>query len=105
MGMSREEYWEGTPYLVVSYRTAFKLRQEKENGDAWWAGAYIRQAVQSALSTSLPWFKGKSIGYPKEPHRITPLTKEEKEEQKRKEQEKAIRSLNAWKDAWDRQHG
>lgn len=104
IGMTADEYWNGTPFLAVSYREARRIQVENSNADAWWQAFYIGNAVHSALSRSLPWFK-KPVDYPKQPYRVTPLTKEEKEEQAQKEREKAIRSLTAWKDAWDRQHG
>lgn len=104
MGMPQDEYWNGDSYLTVAYRRADKIKQESKNIDSWWDGVYIRQAVHSALSCSLPWFK-KGIDYPKTPYKISPPTKEEQEENRKKEIEKAVRSLTAWKDAWDRQHG
>lgn len=102
--MSREEYWDLDPYLAVSYREAHQLTSERENGDAWWQGVYIRDALLSALSNTMPGMK-KRIPYPEKPYRVTPLSKEEKEEAKRKEREKAIRSLTAWKEAWDKKNG
>ena len=103
LGMSYDQYWNDTPYLAVAYREAHRIKYEYENSQSWWLGVYVRQAVQSALSCSLPWFK-KPIDYPQKPLRVTPLTPEEKEEEARKEREKAIRSFNAWKDAWDRKN-
>ena len=104
IGMSHEDYWNGDPYLAVAYRRAELFKQDLENSNFWWQGVYFRQAMTSALSSSLPWFK-RPVNYPKEPYRIAPMTKEEEAEQKQKEIEKAVRSLTAWKDAWDRQHG
>lgn len=103
--MSSDEYWNGAPKLAEAYRKANRLRQEKENGDAWWQGFYIREAVASAISATLSFGKKKPLPYMKEPVRITPLTKEEKAEAQRKEIEKAVRSFDSWKDSWDRQHG
>lgn len=101
--MSKEEYWDGDPRLAIAYRKAHQLTSERENGNAWWQGVYIRDALISSLSAFMPGSK-KAIPYPVKPYRITPLTAEEKEEQARKEREKAIRSLNAWKDAWDKRN-
>ena len=106
IGMSVEEFWNGSPYLAVSYREANKIKSEKENGNAWWQGAYIYEALQAVASTALSFGKkGKRINYPTKPHRILPLTKEEKLDIAKKEREKAIRSLTAWKDAWDKKYG
>lgn len=102
--MTREEYWDLDPYLAVSFRKAHELKSERENGDAWWQGVYIRDALFSALTATMPGIK-KKVPYPTKPYRITPLTKEEKEEEARKEREKAVRSFTAWKDAWDKKNG
>ena len=103
--MPADEYWNGEPQLAKAYLEAHKIKSERENGDAWWQGYYILQAMRSALSASLPWFKRKPLEYPKKPYRVTPLTEAEKAEARKKEQEKAIRRLNALKDAWDRKNG
>ena len=103
--MTAAEFWDGIPYLTVSYREANKLSAERTNGNAWWQGFYIRQAVQSALSVSLPWFKNKSIEYPKQPFRITPPSEKEQKTRAQQERDKAVKSLNAWKEAWDKKYG
>ena len=48
--MTAAEFWDGTPYLTVSYREANKLSAERTNGHAWWHGFYVSLAEQAALS-------------------------------------------------------
>jgi len=43
-GMAPDEYWRGNPYLAISYREAYKLKQEIKNNDAWLQGLYVYNA-------------------------------------------------------------
>jgi hypothetical protein len=57
-GLNAHEFWFEEPYLLVVYAKANEIKiknslkewQEKENFKAWLNGAYIRIAVNSALS-------------------------------------------------------
>lgn len=62
IGMSYELYWDGRPELVIPYREADKIRQQRSNNDAWLQGIYFRMAVASTLD--------KKAKYPKEPFGI-----------------------------------
>jgi len=102
MGMTQEEFWTGNPHLAESYRKAYDIMQEKRNHEMWWQGFYIYEAV-STVHYNLNRKKSEQPAkYPTEPHRIKPISKEEQAETER---DKAIRSLDAWKAAWDRQNG
>lgn len=48
--MSSAEYWHGDPSLVKGFRKAFKMKQERENTDAWLHGLYVYDALCSAMS-------------------------------------------------------
>ena len=60
-GMTVKEYWDGDAELVVFYRQADELRQERQNEAAWLQGLYIRDAVSAVLLGE------KKAPYPKEP--------------------------------------
>lgn len=62
IGMTYELYWDGKPELVVPYRKADLLRQQRSNNDAWLQGVYFRMAVASTLD--------KKAKYPKEPMKL-----------------------------------
>lgn len=44
-GMSYTEYWEMDPSLVIAYREADYLRQQRLNEQAWLQGYYIYEAL------------------------------------------------------------
>ena len=103
--MTYEQFWKGDPYLAVVYREVEMRRRQEQNENLWIQGRYVLDAFTSVMSAAFGKKGSKPFQYPKEPYRITPLTEEEKKEAQEKERQKAIRSLNAWKDAWDRQNG
>ena len=104
-GMTVEQYWEGDPYLTVIYRDVEIRRIRETNEFLWLQGRYFYEAVDTVIHNSFSKKGAKAQEYPKEPYRITPLTEKEKKDKAEAERQKAIRSLNAWKQAWDRQHG
>ncbi len=53
------------------------------NEMAWWQGRYIYEAVSVALHNKFRNKGENQSDYPKEPHRITPLTREETEAEKK----------------------
>lgn len=72
MGMSYELYWDGRPELVIPYRQADKIMQQRKNNEAWLQGAYIQHAVASVLN-------GRKSPYPKKPFAMNDMTaKQEK---------------------------
>ena len=97
IGMSAEDYWDGEPWLVKSYREAFRIRTENEarteDVNAWRIGEYIRQALASVPVTVNGWApKGyKMHEYPEKP--MTAMAEEQKREENRKTQEENKQKL------------
>lgn len=100
--MSVDEYWQGHPFLVKAYRDAYKMRMRHENEYAWLQGAYISNAVMVAIGNTFGGKGKKKPEYMKEPLDLGLETEMEKEEKVRREREKIVAMLNAWKSAWDR---
>ena len=106
-GMTFEQYWYGPPRLAEAYRKAHDLKAEEKNEELWMQGVYVLEAIGSIVSK----FNGKKHGfeYPTEPHRITPLSTEEKTAKQRsaeeQEQKQVVDWLNALKTSWDKKHG
>ena len=48
MGMTEEQYWDKDSTLAISYRKAYKIRQEEINYHAWLQGLYVWKALQTA---------------------------------------------------------
>lgn len=82
IGMTYDEYWEGSADRVIYYRKAYILSQKRKNDIAWLNGRY----VYDALSAVVPALRGLSKEpinpYKDEPY---PYTKEDVEEYKRRE--------------------
>lgn len=109
IGMTYREYWYATPSLVVAYRDAHTLKTRMRNEELWLQGAYVYNAfssVMDAFAHALGGSKGtKPKGYMDKPINITPKTQAEKQRDAEIEREKAIRSLNAWANAWRKTYG
>lgn len=67
MGMSYELYWEGPAEAVKAFRKADRLKQERENVNAWLQGAYIYKVMEDLACVYNPFSKGRPKGYVKEP--------------------------------------
>lgn len=98
--MTSEEYWHGPVRLAESYREAYRIKQESDNYDMWMQGLYIYEAL-SIVSYNENRGKKRAINYPEKPHRITPMTEEEKKIEAEKERQKVINQFNSYKKAWE----
>lgn len=73
IGMTHSEYWNGAPELAQYSLKAFEIKRKREfeqaNNLAWLQGAYIENAVYSAVSYSINGkeAKGSGIKYLEEP--------------------------------------
>ena len=76
-GMTYEQFWFGDPWIARSYREAYVERRKEENTRDWLQGAYIYNAVSTALANAFRKKGTKTVDYLEEPFRIFPLTKEE----------------------------
>ena len=97
--MSYEQYWNGDTRLVWDYVKADKLRQDRENNQAWLQGMYVYNALTSALSVS-ELFRGKGrkpSQYPSKPYELfkRDKTEEEKEKEAQNERLRAIAHFDA----------
>ena len=87
-GMSYNEFWRDDPWLAKYYREAYVCRRKAENHRDWLMGAYNYNAVSTALSNAFRKKGGQSQEYIEEPIPIFPKTKEEIDEENRKQAEK-----------------
>lgn len=90
IGMTWEQYWDGSPDMVIYYRQADDLRQRRKNDELWLQGMYIYDALCSRFTTPVPvaFTKGSGDGrnYPDQPY---PLKRDEAQKRK-EEKEKAL---------------
>ena len=80
MGMTEEQYWDKDVTLAISYRKAYKIKQEEANYQAWLNGLYFWKALQTApifVNGFMP--KGARVDpYFDKPIDFTPPKKEKK---------------------------
>lgn len=84
--------------MAEAYREAHILRRRMINEELWLTGLYNHSAFGSVVGSA---FGKRKMDYVKEPFNIFPKTKLEKREEERKEKQKLIDILNAWKSQWD----
>ena len=97
-GMTPEQFWNGDPYLAVSYRKLHKLRIEQQNEILWLQGVYNLDALCVALNNSFSKHKAK---YMEEPIRIFPKTEDEKQREIEETRKNLVARLDAWKQAFE----
>lgn len=90
IGMSSEEYWNGEPSLVIPYRKAYQLKQKQQNYNAWLQGMYFYDALTRVAPIFNAFAKegSRTEPYPDEPY---PITREDKDEQERRKNERIRR--------------
>lgn len=94
--MSSDQFWLDDPWLVVAYRRASELRNQRLSEEEWLQGAYIFHAVSTAIYNAFKKKGAKAKNYMEEPIRIIPLTEEEEKEKAEKERERVIEYFNRW---------
>ena len=100
-GMTYNEFWYGSAYMVSFYRESYKLKLKQQDENNWMQGMYVYEAL-CKVSPVLHAFskKGtKPIPYSKEPYpldKINPVekTQEQIEREKENERLKAIVHFN-----------
>ena len=91
IGMTAEQFWEGSPDLVKYYRKAEELRNEKRNEELWLQGMYIYEALCDASPIFQSFAKRgtKAHPYTSKPYPIT--ERQRKREEAEKEREIALK--------------
>lgn len=84
-GMSYDEFWNSSLDRLAAYWQAYQYGIERRNQELWLQGLYIRDAIASCLD--------KKVKYPEKPHRITPLTEDEKAAENKRRVEKLREQL------------
>ena len=92
MGMSYEQFWDESPYLVLTYRKAFKIKRELDNEMAWLTGLYFYDALAVAFQNVFRKRGQRRENYLEKPLDIFPLTPRE---QKRREREQMLKTQKA----------
>lgn len=80
--MTAQDYWYGDVWLAEGYQKADKLRQQRENVNAWLQGMYVYEGVAVALKNALKKKHEAAVKYPSKPYEIFPHEEEEDDEEK-----------------------
>ena len=88
-GMSYEQFWYGSPDLVIPYRRADEIRRRRRNEELWLAGMYTADALASTVGNM---FSKQKYNYPSEPRPITLSEAKERRERERKAKEEKIKA-------------
>lgn len=89
IGMTYEQFWDGDPSLVISYRRADELRRRRMNEELWLAGIYTSEALASTVGNM---FSKQKYHYPSEPK---PITRDELAERQERERQAKMEKIKA----------
>ncbi len=109
-GMSYNDFWYGSAFMVTFYREANKLKLKQQDENNWMIGMYVYEAILDC-SPILHAFskKGtKPLPYAEKPYLFNKLntqeeTKEQEEQKKENERLKFIIQMNNWFHATNKQ--
>lgn len=97
MGMSPSEYWDGDPKLTTYYRDAQRLKDKKENFNAWLHGLYIYNAMVCVSPLYRDWVKDHHPEkYFAEPIEIYPKTKAEAKDDETRQDKANEAAILSW---------
>ena len=95
MGMTAEQYWEGSSKLAEAYRKAYKLKREEENEKAWMQGMYFYDAIAVCLSNAFSKRGAKKQNYIERPIDIYPPSEAELKRREAEEYKKMEAAMQA----------
>lgn len=98
LGMPSHEYWEGDASLVKAYREADKLRQERQNAQAWLQGMYVYEAI-GCIAPVLNAFAAN--GTRPKPYRDKPYDLNGSEKTKEQQMRDGISFVRAWAEGFN----
>ena len=84
-----------SPYLVIAYRKAYKLKREIANEQAWLQGLYVYDAFAVCMANAFAKRGAKKVDYLEKPVDIFPLTDAEKERREQEERDKMQKAMEA----------
>ena len=105
MGMSYDEFWNGTADSARAYRAAYKIKQDEQKTFAWMQGAYVYEAIGAWAPILRAFSKARRPAkYPKEPYDLErpTLTPEQREDAEHRHEDKQfIAFMTTWADSFN----
>jgi predicted metal-dependent peptidase len=107
IGMTMDEYWNASPYLVRYYREAHKMRIEQRNQELWLQGLYIYNAFGVVLANAFSKKGRTKEKYMEKPIELFPKQKQEGATQAEKDKitNDVVSTLNRIQAAFRNKHG
>ena len=93
-GMTWEQYWNGDPWMVVTYAQLHRLQIQQRNEELWWQGFYNYVAFSTVLSNAFAPKGAVPKKYLEKPIDVLPKTEEEKAAEEEMELRRTIKRLN-----------
>lgn len=87
--MTYEQYWNGDVQMAETFLEADRLRQQRQNNEAWLQGMYFYDGLCCALSSAFGKKGHKARSYPAKPYALADEKQEQKETQDEKERLRA----------------
>lgn len=103
-GCPCDVFWNGDYTLLKNYVRMHELAVEQRNQELWLQGFYVYEAVSVSLQNAFSKSGTRKAEYPKEPHRITPLSDAEKEAKNRQTVENFRAQLMALDRKFSKKH-
>lgn len=101
--MSRDEFWNQSPYLARVYRKAYYHRKSEINQNMWIQGLYIYNALGVVMNNCFGGKGVKKLNYVEKPIEIFPPTPAEEQRKAEEERKKIIAAFNVWSKLIDKQ--
>lgn len=92
IGMTYEQFWLKDCRLVQAYRRAHELQNRQRNEEMWLQGYYLYAAVGAQLATAFSKKGEEPVSYLAEP---LPLTQEDVEAQRLREEKRRMERIKA----------
>ncbi len=95
LGVPEKEFWDGDYTRLKYYVRQHNYLVEQRNQELWLQGLYVYEAISVVMAQAFGKGAGRFLKYPEKPHRITPLSPEEQEEENKRKVEEFRAQLEA----------
>ena len=104
LGVPEKEFWDGDYTRLKYYVRKHNYAVERRNQELWLQGLYFYEAMSVALAHAVDPKHSRNMQYSDKPHRITPLSEDEKELEKKKQVEEFRAALEAMGRRFEAKH-
>ena len=91
IGMTYEQYWDGSPCMVITFRRAHELRVRQRNEEMWMQGLYNMKAFRAVVEPIVLGFSKSCKTADPYPQYPIPLTDDERREEAERNRKNTIK--------------